>query len=185
MATLLRMALTPYVPDVVFPTEAVLGCIADDLAEGRHGDAVDKVKAGLLAGNPSASAGNPPALARSPEEEVTGFVFVPGYAGVPPTPPSSPCPLEERSEGEEPSLPSTGALIGEGFACPPSSPAPSEWPVWVDTDKLHARITAPCSSPAAGAGGQWDAQRYPVNAIRLAPQASYEVVLCGAAMEDD
>jgi hypothetical protein len=168
MSAVLQLALMPYMPDIVFPTEALLG-LADALAEGRHGDALSKFST--------------PVLHESvPGDVVTGFSFVPGFAGVPPTPPCSPTIV--RGSSSQAAIPSASVFVDRAPVPPTSSPVGS--PVrdvnvatsWYDDDS-RAFPRAPASSPVHAAGSPEAALASPLNHLSLCGTGTFEVSLTG------
>lgn len=133
LTALLRVALMPYVADVVFPTEAVLG-LADSLAAGLVSHAYGAVRDLPRAVHSHTHA----------DALVSGFSFLPGYAGVTPTPPCSPCACPSPVDGD-PSTPPHSRACSPCREPNPSPAAPAT------DDALYAcGFRAPASSPVSG-----------------------------------
>ena len=151
MATFLRVALMPYVANVVFPTEAVID-IADDLSNGDVDVAYSKVKQAsydasiFLTTSTACSDGASPAT-----NGIVGFSFVPGYCGVPPTPPSSPHTRTSHSSSDTDTRGvalSSDTTFFAGCTSPPSSPASGARRAGFDAE-AGAAATAAASTGAS------------------------------------
>jgi hypothetical protein len=160
----------PYMPDVVFPTEALLG-LSDALAEGRHGDALAKFA-------------TPVPHHSLPCDIVTGFSFVPGFSGVPPTPPCSP--TIARSISSQAAVPASAVFVDRVPSPPTSSPVGSPTrdadvaASWHDDDHdERAFPRAPASSPVHAAGTPESGLTSPLNHVSLYGTGTFEVSLTG------